>query len=117
MMDDFIYGEPQPLSVGASVSSSNETADSTAGAVESTAAAAPESPALTVNNGSASGDPAPGTVVTVTANDPPPGQQFAGWTGDIQILANPTLPTTTATVPSTAVTITATYVDATATEL
>jgi hypothetical protein len=37
------------------------------------------------------------------------GAQFAGWKGDIAILANPSLPTTTATIPSMAVTITATY--------
>jgi hypothetical protein len=48
-------------------------------------------------------------MVTVTADAPPAGQQFAGWTGDIQILANPAVPTTTATMPSIEVTITATY--------
>ena len=124
MMDDFIYGEPQSSSdeMASSAAASDESAtaasdeSTTAATDESTTTAASESPALTVNNGSVSGDSAPGTVVTVTANDPPPGQQFAGWTDDIQILANPTLPTATATIPSTAVTITANYVDASATE-
>ena len=131
MMDDFIYGEPQPRRGGTAASSSEEeTAGSTAtdestaaatdesttaAAEESTTAAAPASQTLTVINGSASGD-TPGSVVTVTANDPPAGQQFAGWTGDVQILANPALSPTTATIPSTAVTITATYVDASGTE-
>src|SRR4029077_16496136 len=63
---------------------------------------------LTVNNGTASGDEN-GTLVTVTAAAAPAGTPFAGWTGDVVILANPSLPTTTATIPSTAVTITATY--------
>jgi hypothetical protein len=115
MMDDFIYGEPEPRGRVPGVSSSEETPGSTAAADESTTAAAPASQTLTVINGSASGD-TPGSVVTVTANDPPAGQQFAGWTGDVQILANPALSPTTATIPSTAVTITATYVDASATE-
>jgi hypothetical protein len=66
---------------------------------------------LTVNNGSPSGFYAPGTMVTVSANAPPPGQHFDIWTDDIQILVNPFIPTTTATIPSSiAVTVTATYV-------
>jgi Divergent InlB B-repeat domain len=116
MMDDFIYGEPQSEGDDMNVSTTDETADSTAAedenvtavAEESTTSAAPQSQALTVINGSASGN-TPGTVVTVTANDPPTGQQFAGWTGDVEILANPDLSPTTATVTSTPVTITATY--------
>jgi Divergent InlB B-repeat domain len=131
MMDDFIYGEPQARGDATSMSSSEETAGSTAAqdesttastdesatsaAEESTTAAAPASQTLTVINGSASGD-TPGRVVTVTANDPPAGQQFAGWTGDVEILANRALSPTTATIPSTPVTITATYVDASATQ-
>jgi len=131
MMDDFIYSEPQLPDSAAGGASSEETAGRTAAqdesttastdesatstdesaasaAEESTTAAAPASQTLTVINGSASGD-TPGSVVTVTANDPPAGQQFAGWTGDVQILANPALSPTTATIPSTPVTITATY--------
>ena len=57
-----------------------------------------------------------GTMVKVTADTPPPGKKFAGWTGDSQILANPSEPTTTATMPSIEVTITATYADALSTE-
>ncbi len=48
-------------------------------------------------------------MVAVTADAPPLGQQFADRTGDIQILANPSRPPTTATMPSTEVTIIAAY--------
>jgi hypothetical protein len=64
---------------------------------------------LTVQGGNPSGVYSAGTQVTVSANAPKAGAQFAGWKGDIEILANPFLPTTTATIPSMAVTITATY--------
>ena len=64
---------------------------------------------LTVQGGNPSGNYAAGTQVTVSANAPKAGAQFAGWNGDIAILANPSLPTTIATIPSMAVTITATY--------
>jgi hypothetical protein len=63
---------------------------------------------LTVNNGTASGDE-PGTLVIVTADAAPPGTHFVGWSGDVTILANPSLSTTTATIPFMPVTITATY--------
>jgi hypothetical protein len=63
---------------------------------------------LTVQEGNPSGNYAVGTQVTVSANAKA-GAQFAGWKGDIEILANPFLPTTSATIPSMAVTITATY--------
>ena len=63
---------------------------------------------LTVNNGTASGDETD-TLVTVTAAAAPAGTHFVGWSGDVDILANPSLPTTTATIPSMPVTITATY--------
>ena len=47
-------------------------------------------------------------MVTVSAEPAPAGRQFAGWTGDIAILANPTIATTTAT-PSIDVSIAAEY--------
>ncbi len=47
--------------------------------------------------------------MVVSADAPPIGAQFVGWTGDVAILANPFLPKTTATIPYMAVTITATY--------
>jgi len=98
VMDDFIYGEPQPAE---DLLSTDENAR--------TEAPAPGTHTLKVNNGRGSGRHAAGTMVTVTADAPPAGQQFEGWTGDIQILANPAVPTTTATMPSIEVTITATY--------
>ena len=63
---------------------------------------------LTVNNGSASGNET-GTLVTVTAAPAPADTRFVRWTGNVEILANPFLPTTTATIPFMPVTITATY--------
>jgi hypothetical protein len=69
----------------------------------------PTKVSLTVQGGSPNGNYAAGTQVTVSANTPKAGAQFAGWKGDIAILANPSLPTTIATIPSMAVTITATY--------
>ena len=64
---------------------------------------------LTVKNGKPGGSFKTGTQVVVSADAPPIGAQFAGWTGDVAILANPFLPTTSATIPYMAVTITATY--------
>jgi hypothetical protein len=75
---------------------------------EATAAA----PILTINDGSGGGEYAAGTIVTVTADPPPPGKEFVGWSGDTQILANPSGETTTATMVSRDVTITAAYADA-----
>ncbi len=71
-------------------------------------AASPER-SLTVNEGSGEGQYSAGTVVKVTADPPPPGKKFAGWSGDTQILANPSEETTSATIPSIDVTVTATY--------
>ena len=68
---------------------------------------------LTVINGTGGGNYAPGAQVAVSVNAPPPGQQFAGWTEDYQILANPSSPTTTAIIPSVNTRITATYTAAT----
>ena len=68
---------------------------------------------LTVTNGNGGGNYAAGTQVTVSANAPPAGQQFAAWTEDYQILANPSSSTTTATMPSVDVRIMATYITVT----
>jgi hypothetical protein len=88
MMDDFIYGEPVQANTHArDLSSTNENTRTEA--------------------------PAPGTV---TADAPPAGQTFAGWTGDIQILANPFLSTTMATMPSMDVTVNATFADVSSSE-
>jgi hypothetical protein len=66
---------------------------------------------LTVENGKPSGNYEAGTQVVVSAAEPPPGSQFARWTGDIAILANPFLSSTTATIPSMAVAISASYTE------
>ena len=89
---------------------------SSSGQSTRTAAPALGTPALTVNSGSGSGQYAAGTMVTVTADAPPAGQQFAGWSGDTEILANPFMSTTTATMLSMDVTITATYAEASSSE-
>jgi beta-glucosidase len=84
---------------------------SSSGQSTRTAAPAPGTHTLKVNNGRGSGHHVAGTFVTVTADAPPPRKKFAGWSGDTQILANPSERTTTATMPSIDVTITATYAD------
>jgi hypothetical protein len=71
--------------------------------------ATPAKYALSVNRGTGSGNYKAGTQVTVAANAAPAGKRFAGWTGNLAILANPSSSTTTATMPSTAVAITASY--------
>ncbi len=81
------------------------------GASARTATSAAGAPTLTVNDGSGGGQHVAGTLVTVRADPPPPGKEFAGWSGDIQILANPSEETTTATITSIDVTISATYAD------
>ncbi len=74
-----------------------------------TASSQPTEFSLTVENGTHSGKYLPGTVVTINADAPKAGARFTGWTGDVEILSNPSLPTTTATIPFMAVTISATY--------
>jgi hypothetical protein len=108
VMDDFIYGEPVASTTVQGAKKDAKDLLST-GENARTEAPAPGTHTLKVNKGRGSGRHAAGKMVTVTADAPPAGQQFAGWTGDIQILANPAVPTTTATMPSIEVTITATY--------
>jgi hypothetical protein len=67
---------------------------------------------LTVVNGTGSGTYPYGAQVPVSANDPMAGQQFAGWSGDKDILANFMSANTTATIVRMQnLTITATYSD------
>jgi Divergent InlB B-repeat domain len=66
---------------------------------------------LTVENGKPSGHYEAGTQVVVSAAEAPRGSQFARWTGDIVILANPFLSSTTATIPFMAVAISASYTE------
>ena len=67
---------------------------------------------VTVNNGSGSGNYAEGASVTITANDPPEGQQFREWTGADGLTftsGSATTATATFTMPANAVMVTATY--------
>jgi hypothetical protein len=85
-------------------------AGSTSQGEESTPASSdPTTFSFTVERGKPSGNYSAGTQVTVTADAAPSGAQFAGGMGDVAILANPSLPTTSATIPSMGITITATY--------
>ncbi|MDX9979784.1 MAG: Calx-beta domain-containing protein, partial [Lentisphaeria bacterium] len=69
---------------------------------------------LDVQNGSGGGGYEEGTFVTVAADEPAEGQEFASWTVDptehATNLADATAATTTFTIPAAAVTLTATYV-------
>jgi hypothetical protein len=71
----------------------------------------PTAVSLTVKRGKPSGRYAAGAQVTIRADAPPTGTRFTGWKGDVQILADPRSPATTATVPFTPVTVIATYSD------
>lgn len=77
--------------------------------VSYTAGSVSDTTLLTVVNGTGGGNYVAGKQVVVSAKPPPEGSQFAGWIGDVPILANPSAATTTATIPSLNVTITATY--------
>ena len=72
----------------------------------------PGSQILEVARGSGDGVYPTGSMVTVSADPPSPNQEFAGWTGDITILSNPFLPTTTAIIPSMNVVVAASYSEA-----
>jgi hypothetical protein len=67
----------------------------------------PPTYALTVVNGSGSGSYAAGTVVSITANAPPAGQSFAGWTG--ANVANANSASTMITIPAAPTTVTANF--------
>ena len=90
-MDDLIYGEPVASTTvqGAQKHPKDLLATDENARTE---APAPGTPTLKVKNGRGSGPHAAGTMVRVTADAPPAGQNFAGWSGDIQILANPSEP-------------------------
>jgi hypothetical protein len=65
--------------------------------------------ALTVNSGGGDGTYPAGTVVTLTADPPPPGMRFAGWRLDTSALANRSAANTTLIMPARKLTISATY--------
>lgn len=62
---------------------------------------------LAVNNGAGGGNFGAGSVLTLTANPPPSGQYFAGWTG--AGVSNAASPTTFFIMPAGASAVTATY--------
>ena len=69
---------------------------------------------VTVNNGTGSGDYIEGASVTIAANDPESGKQFAGWTGADSLTftdGDATTAKATFTMPPETVTVTATYED------
>jgi len=68
---------------------------------------------LTVNSGSGDGTYAESTVVDITADTAPSGQDFDKWTGDTSGIADTSDPTTTITMPASNAEITATYADKT----
>jgi uncharacterized repeat protein (TIGR02543 family) len=72
--------------------------------------------ALTVQNGTGSGNYAAGATVTITANAAPSGKVFDQWTGDISGIANVNLASTTFTMGTANATVTATYKDASPTQ-
>jgi hypothetical protein len=65
--------------------------------------------ALTVQNGTGSGNYAAGTIVNITANTAPSGKVFDRWTTAAGTIANATSATTTFTMPASTATVTATY--------
>ena len=69
----------------------------------------PGSHHLDVEGGSGDGYYVTGTTVTVSADPPPAGQLFVEWYGDIAILSNPFMDTTTAMMPSMDARISANY--------
>ena len=69
--------------------------------------------AVTVSNGTGSGDYAAGATITITADAAPSGKVFDRWTtGNGVDFADATASTTTFTMPANDVTVTATYKDA-----
>jgi len=66
---------------------------------------------LIVNSGSGDGDYTEDTVVNISADTAPSGQDFDEWTGDTTTIANVNLSSTTITMPGADAEITATYAD------
>jgi len=69
----------------------------------------PTSYSLTVNSGTGDGSYTANTIVDITADAAPSGQQFDQWTGDISGIASVSSSSTTITMPESDATITATY--------
>ncbi len=65
---------------------------------------------LTVNSGSGDGSYTLGYVASISADSPPPGEQFNAWVGDTAGIASALSSSTTITIQPSDATITATYV-------
>jgi hypothetical protein len=74
-----------------------------------TATYKPREYTLTVNSGSGDGNYPAGTVVNISANAAPAGQQFDKWTGDVANVANVNAASTSISMPAANATVTATY--------
>ena len=66
---------------------------------------------VTVVNGTGSGEYEEGETVTITANAPATGKQFAGWTSNEVTFVNANATTTSFTMPAKVVTVVANYID------
>ncbi|MGC9316806.1 MAG: LamG-like jellyroll fold domain-containing protein, partial [Armatimonadota bacterium] len=64
---------------------------------------------LTVADGTGSGTHAVGSTVHITAGAPPPGQVFAGWSGDALTVRNPTAASTQLIMPGRAASVSANF--------
>ncbi|MCH7225900.1 sialate O-acetylesterase [Haloferula sp. A504] len=64
---------------------------------------------LTVNSGAGDGTAQAGGIMEIAADPAPPGQVFAGWTGDTQTLVDVQAGFTTMRMPASDATVTATY--------
>ena len=71
----------------------------------------PDTYTLTVNSGTGDGAYGAGTVINISADAAPGGQQFANWTGDVSYLADANNPNTAVTMPAANVSVTASYED------
>jgi NAD dependent epimerase/dehydratase family enzyme len=69
--------------------------------------------ALAVNSGSGGGDYEAETVVNISADTPPTGQEFDQWTGDVSGIADVNSASTALTMPAAAASVSATYKDIT----
>lgn len=64
---------------------------------------------VSVTNGEGGGAYAPGETVEIVADQPPAGSAFDRWTGDTNLLADPTLPETTFAMPDADIKLEAAY--------
>ena len=67
---------------------------------------------LNITNGTAGAAAAcEGSIISIQANQAPPGKVFNSWTGDTQYLADPSSPATTVTMPASDVSLGVSYAD------